>query len=106
MHLYSNGVFNARHNGKSIYKLVSNSYQIENEIYWHGLEGSHEKKSLAIFMKYIEIFKPEVVYDIGANTGTYGIIAKVISPESKVYFFELLSSTMSIVKHNLAINNF
>ena len=106
MHLYSNGVFNARHNGKIICKLVSNSHQVENEIYWLGLEGCHEKKSLAIFMKYIEIFKPKVVYDIGANTGTYGIIAKAINPESKVYFFEPLTAAMSIVRNNLAVNNF
>lgn len=105
-HLYFNGVFKARHNGKSVCKLVSKSYQIENEIYWLGLEGCLENKSLAIFMKYIEIFKPEVVYDIGANTGTYGIIAKAINPNCKVYFFEPLSSAINIINANLAINNF
>lgn len=106
MHLYFNGIIKARYNGKTICKLVSHSYQIENEIYWLGLEGCLEKKSMAIVIKYIELFKPKVIYDIGANTGTYGLVAKALNPLSEVYFFEPLASAMSVVKQNLEINDF
>ena len=46
-HLYFSGTFTARLKGKPLVNLINKGHQIENEIYWHGFEGCHEKKKYA-----------------------------------------------------------
>jgi len=105
-HLHFNGIFNARFYGKKIVKLLHAGYQIENEIYWRGFEGCHEKKSMQVFASLVEHLKPKVVWDIGANSGTYGILAKALNPHSEVIFFEPIPKAVSLIHANLKINNF
>ena len=105
-HLYFVGVFKARLYGKPLAKLVNEGYQIENEIYWRGFEGCHEKKSMQMFAETLRIIRPHVVWDIGANSGTYGILAKAIIPDAKVFFFEPIPRAIGMIHKNLQINNF
>jgi len=105
-HLYFSGVISARLNGKPVVKLVSKGYQIENEIYWRGFDGCHEKKSMQIFAEILRVIKPKIVWDIGANSGTYGILAKALIPEAKVCFFEPIPKAIEIIHENLSVNNF
>lgn len=105
-HLYFSGIFSARLYGKQVVKLVSKGYQIENEIYWRGFEGCHEKKSMQIFAEILEVIKPRVIWDIGANSGTYGILAKTLAKEAEVYFFEPIPKAVEMINENLQINNF
>lgn len=105
-HLYFSGIFSARLYGKQVVKLVSKGYQIENEIYWRGFEGCHEKKSMQIFAEILEVIKPRVIWDIGANSGTYGILAKALAKEAEVYFFEPIPKAVEMINENLQINNF
>ena len=105
-HFYFSGTFTAFLHGKPVAKLVNEGYQIENEIYWKGIEGGLEGKSMELFCLILQIIKPKVIWDIGANTGTYGIIAKAISPDSSIYFFEPLTKAIEIIKANCEANNF
>jgi FkbM family methyltransferase len=92
--------------GKPIVKFVCKGYQIENEIYWWGIDKCMEGKSMQIFAQIIKIIKPEVVWDIGANSGTYGVLAKALRKEIKVYFFEPIPKAVEMIKENLKINDF
>ena len=85
-HLYFNGVFQGRLNGKKVVKLLHTGQQIENEIYWRGFEDCHEKKSMDIFASIVRHLGPLVVWDIGANSGTYGLLAKALNPDCEVVF--------------------
>ena len=105
-HLYFRGVFEARLNGKKIVKLLHTGHQIENEIYWRGFDGCHEKKSMQIFTSVIQILHPKVVWDIGANSGTYGILAKALQPDCEVVFFEPIPKAVELIRTNLKINRF
>ena len=105
-HLYFNGVFNARLNGKKLVKLLHAGHQIENEIYWRGFEGCHEKKSMEVFAGLVKIINPKVVWDIGANSGTYGVLAKALAPNCEVIFFEPIPKAVDLIQANLELNEF
>ena len=105
-HLYFNGVFKARLYGKKTVKLLHVGNQIENEIYWRGFEGCHEKKSMQVFASIVQNLDPKVVWDIGANSGTYGILTKALKSDCEVVFFEPIPKAVEIIQTNLDINDF
>ena len=105
-HLYFNGVFEARLYGKKTVKLLHVGNQIENEIYWRGFEGCHEKKSMQVFASIVQNLDPKVVWDIGANSGTYGILTKALKSDCEVVFFEPIPKAVEIIQTNLDINDF
>ena len=104
MHLYFRGRFEARLRGQRLLQLNANGYQIENDIFWYGLENAHEKKSLEIFMDFCNTYKPKTVFDIGANTGLYGLVALSLEPQCKVSFFEPIPFACEVIKKNLKSN--
>ena len=99
-HLYFSGSFNARLYGKPILKLVNEGYQIENEIYWRGFDGCHERKSMQVFAEILRVIKPRVVWDIGANSGTYGILTQALIEDAAVYFFEPIPNGLLYCRAN------
>lgn len=105
-HLYYSGTFNARLYGKKVVKLVSQGHQIENEIYWRGFEGCHEGKSMQIFAEILTVIKPQIVWDIGANSGTYGVLAKALAKDADVYFFEPIPKAADMILANIKLNQF
>jgi FkbM family methyltransferase len=105
-HLYFRGVFEARLYGKKQVKLLHPGHQIENEIYWRGFDGCHEKKSMQIFASIVQNLAPKVVWDIGANSGTYGVLTKALQPDCEVIFFEPIPKAIDLIRSNLELNNF
>ena len=105
-HLYFKGTFQISIAKGITLNLYSGGYIIENEIYWRGIEGGHEKQSMKLWMSYIQKFRPVSIFDIGASTGIYGLVAQALSPESKVTYFEPLPTAASILQLNLTSNSF
>jgi len=103
-HLYFSGQFNARLYGEKVATLISTGNQIENEIYWKGFEACHEGLSTQIWASIIVQTKPRTVWDVGANSGTYGILAKSIFPECEVSFFEPIPKAVKMIEQNLILN--
>jgi FkbM family methyltransferase len=86
------------------FKIKHYGYEIENEIFWAGLTNGWEKESIKLWMKLCET--SEIIFDIGANTGVYSLIAKTVNPNAKVYAFEPVSRVFAKLKENIALNNF
>lgn len=105
-HLYFNGKFEARLNGRKIATLNSTGNQIENEIYWKGFEGSLEGLSSQVWASIVAQTKPSEIWDIGASSGTYGILAKSIFPDCRVSFFEPIPKAVRMIEQNLILNSF
>jgi FkbM family methyltransferase len=105
-HLYFEGKIQVNHRGKRLLQLQATGYFLENEIYFYGLEGGHEKLSMKIWIEYCEKFNPQQVYDIGANTGIYGLVAKALNPSTEVSFFEPIAKAVEILQLNLEMNRF
>lgn len=105
-HLYFDGVIEFKTLENKKIKMQSQGMLLENELYWHGLEGYHEKLSMKIWIEYILTIRPSIIFDIGANTGIYGLVAKSLAPKSKVVFVEPIPRAIQILQKNLDLNNF
>ena len=105
-HLYFKGFFKVRLNTERTLSLYSEGYILENEIYWYGIAGGHEKKSINLWIEYINHFQPKVIFDVGANTGIYGLVAQAVSQDAKVTYFEPIPKATSILRMNLDANSF
>lgn len=103
-HLHFKGKFSARLNGSLVCKIWSDGNMVENQIFWKGLENSHERLSMKIWIKVCQITEPQIIWDVGCNTGVYGLVAKRLSPNSKVLLFDPLSSAIKIAQKNFEMN--
>jgi FkbM family methyltransferase len=103
-HLYFTGEFDFFYENKYLGKLLNTSSEIENGIYWRGLNNDHEPKSMQIWIRLIREFQPKRVLDIGANTGIYGVLAKLVSPNSDIHFFEPSNECNLYIEKSLSLN--
>lgn len=83
---------------------IHNGNQIENEIFWEGLTGKWEKESIKLWLQLCEF--SNCIFDIGANTGVYALVAKTINPDAKVYAFEPHPLFFEVLQKNIKLNNY
>jgi FkbM family methyltransferase len=103
-HLYFNGEFKIKIDGNLFFKMIHYGYQLENELFWNGLYHGFEKYSITIWS---ELSKTQsVVFDVGANTGIYSLIAKANNRNSFVYAFEPIPAIHNLLVRNCAINSY
>jgi FkbM family methyltransferase len=105
-HLYFHGKFPVYFRRKKFFELQANGYILENDVFFYGLEGGHEKKAMQVWIEFCEKFKPREVFDIGANTGIYGLVTLALDSSSHVSFFEPLPKALEILRENLSLNQF
>ncbi len=100
------GVFEVRINSiKKSFKLFNWNSSIETSIFWTGLEnGDWEPETIPIWVKLCK--NANVVFDIGANTGIYSLIARTCNPKSTIIAFEPSDLIISKFKSNMDINNY
>lgn len=104
-HLWFRGLFSLRDNEqKKIGLFFHSGTIIENEIYWRGLSRGHEPLSMTLWIEIIKKLQPKVILDIGANTGIYGVVAKLINRNSTVHFFEPNPASLSSINKSLESN--
>ena len=101
-HLYFNGIVTYKVKGKTI-RVNQKGYDVENTLFWAGVEGCWEKVSLGIWIQLCSVSK--TILDIGANTGTYALIAKTVSPHANVIAFEPLDFICKKLDDNVRLNN-
>jgi FkbM family methyltransferase len=103
-HLYFNAAFSVQVLPGKKFSIQHFGFQLENELFWKGLEGGWEKESMNLWVKLVQDAK--VIIDIGANTGVYSLVAKTINPDSKVYAFEPVKRVFEKLKTNNLLNGF
>lgn len=101
--LFYTGPFSFLLEGKEVH-MVHTSYQVENNLFWKGVDGDWEKTSLHIWMMAAR--QARVILDIGANTGAYSLIAKSVNPDAKIIAFEPLPKAIQYFKKNCELNDF
>jgi FkbM family methyltransferase len=102
-HLYFNGVFAVKCGNRKV-KMRHYGYQVENLIFWYGLENGFEKESVKLWMKLCK--KAEVIFDIGANTGLYSLVAQAANPDAKIYAFEPVKRIAEKFRDNIRLNGY
>ncbi len=85
------------------FKIRHYGFQLENEIFWNGLFSGWEKVSISIWAELCK--SSSVIFDIGANTGVYALLAKTINPNSKVFAFEPAKLNYSFLKNHIRKND-
>lgn len=103
-HLLFKGIFKVNIDKSKAFKINHYGYQIENEIFWAGLRDGFEKESIKLWIKLCE--ESDVIFDVGANTGVYSLIARTIKPKAKIYAFEPVKRVFLKLQENIALNNF
>lgn len=101
-HLYFSGVFKVEIENKS-FKMIHYGYELENEIFWKGLEG-WEKTTFKVWSALAT--RANCIVDIGANTGVFSLIAKTLNNESRVIAFEPVKRVFKKLNKNVRLNDF
>jgi FkbM family methyltransferase len=77
---------------------------VENELFWGGLGKTQEKLSLSLWVKLCH--ESNVIFDVGANTGMYSLIAKTVAPSARVFAFEPIRRVYEKLTANVVLNDF
>jgi len=103
-YFYFTGDFDSKVDGKP-FKMHNYGYQyhVENELFWGGIENGWEKESLMLWVKLSKIHNH--VLDIGANTGIFSVITKIVNPSAKVIAFEPMPKIHDKLLYNIQLNN-
>lgn len=90
--------------GKNFY-LFNNAFLLETNIFWLGMERySWEKMTRSIWVELCRT--SDTIFDIGANSGIFAVLAKAYNPASKVVAFEPQPNIFYVLKKNNEINGF
>lgn len=89
--------------GDSYFLMFHHGYQVENDAFWGGVDAT-ETHSVRLWSRYCR--RSKVIFDVGANTGIYALLAKTLNPEAKVYAFECVERVALKLKRNITLNNF
>lgn len=84
-------------------KMFNYCSDIESQIFWYGIKNGFEKNELKEWIKYVKTSK--VIFDIGANTGVYSLVAKILNTNSKIYAFEPVPRIHKKMRRNFDKNN-
>jgi FkbM family methyltransferase len=84
--------------------LCMQSYNtpIEMTIFWKGLFNGREGAELRIWHELAQTVS--VVYDVGANTGVYSLVAST-NEKAQIYAFEPVPLIFAMLKENISLNS-
>ena len=98
------GKFKVRVDDLHSFYLFHHGGTIENDTFWKGLFVGWEKDAGWIWIQLSAI--SGVIFDIGANTGIYSMVAKSVNRDALVYAFEPSNNTYSKLKKNVELNGY
>ncbi len=103
--LYFEGEFTVPVESGKSFKVKNYEYvYIEKCLFWKGIYGEWEKNSLQIWSALSK--QSAYIFDVGANTGVFSLLAKCVNPDSKVYAFEPVERIYQKLNHNIKLNNY
>ena len=100
-HLHFVGPFDLALPNGSTMRLNSWGSRVENELAWRGWDG-HEGAERARWLEVVS--GGGDIFDVGANTGTYALMAKAVSPESQVVAFEPVPRIADMAETNIGVS--
>lgn len=74
---------------------------IARALFWKGFKG-YEYETTKLFYELAK--KSNVIFDIGANTGYYTLLAAIGNKEGQVFAFEPVPKIYEYLKRNIALN--
>ncbi|MDO9373193.1 MAG: FkbM family methyltransferase [Ferruginibacter sp.] len=86
------------------FKMVHYGHELENELFWKGLHNGWEKYSMRTWSRLCS--SADVIFDIGANTGLYSLVAKTQNAGADVHAFEPFGAIHKKLQHNADLNDY
>lgn len=74
---------------------------IATSLYWEGVEG-YESETTRVFLRLLS--QASTVFDVGANTGVYALLAAIDDSRREVYAFEAVPAICERLQVNALIN--
>ncbi len=104
-HLYFKGKFKVVIDSEHSFLMqhYGSGFAMESDHFWKGAEAC-EPYSIQLWKKYA--LKSDLIFDIGANTGTYSLIAATLNPAACIHAFEPVKRIFTKLVHNNKINQF
>ena len=102
-HLHFTGPFTVRVGGRA-FRMIHHGYVLENEIFWEAPFGRSQRWSLRLWADLCRTSK--VIFDVGANTGVFALVARTVQPGSTVYAFEPVRAVFDKLVANVRLNGF
>jgi len=103
-HLHFEGDFKVQVDETHSFWVRHYGFELENMLFWKGLIEGWEKTSISLWSELVK--KADVIFDLGANTGVYSLIAKSLNPQSQVYAFEPVKRVFEKLEYNNRLNDF
>lgn len=100
-HLHFKGTITVPVGAKASFRMGHHGYMIENELFWQGLDG-WEKISFELWKRLSQ--RSSVIFDIGANTGVFALLAQAVRPEATVLAAEPVARIFAKLQGNIALN--
>lgn len=101
-HLWFSGPFTVRV-GPGRLRLHHGGEIIENEFFWTGTFWT-ERATIAYFLDLVR--QADILIDVGANIGTFALVAKAAKPELQVIAIEPSETNFAALARNIRINGF
>jgi FkbM family methyltransferase len=106
--LYFSGKFRVSYGSYNFIMECHNlrGFTIENRLFWYkSIQNTKwETQSNRLWAQMAE--RSEIIFDVGANTGYYSLLAKAVNPTCKVYGFEPVPRIFKWYKNNCLVNKF
>jgi len=97
------GFFRVRPENGRPFWLYNNSFKIETGIYWAGIDQfPWERTTRAIWTHLCR--DASTIFDIGANTGVFSMLAQSVNPSATVYAFEPQPNIFAVLSKNARKN--
>ena len=104
-HLYFKGIFKVKIDSAHYFLMqhYGSGFAMESDHFWKGAAAC-EPYSINIWMRYAQ--QSDLIFDIGANTGSYSLIAAALNSSAIIHTFEPVKRIYDKLNHNCEINNF
>jgi len=86
------------------FRMHHYGFELENSIFWEGLENGWERQSIGIWKQLVK--RSTTIFDIGANTGVYSLIAACLNPDSRVFALEPIERVFQRMVRNVELNKY
>lgn len=101
-HLHFKGPFEVVMPAGGRFAMIHFGHEVENDLFWAGYGNGWERTSLRVWEAMAK--NAHIIFDIGANTGTYALAAKAMNPLAHVDAFEPVARIFESLSANVALN--
>jgi FkbM family methyltransferase len=84
------------------FRLEHCCYLVETDLFWNGFGNGYEGTALQIWRRLAE--HAQVVFDVGANTGIYTLVASCVNPTATIVALEPVERVFHRLQRNIELN--